>query len=407
MTFLSKKRILITGGTGHLGSALVHYLIQNLKMDPQNIFIFYLANTPAQSLRDIQGLKFIPGDIRRIEDVKRASEGMDYVFHMAGSTTFDPRQKASQWNINVEGTRNVLEVFKQSSSIQKICYTSTVNTLGVPNPLGSVGNLENSDPYTNRPRLHSFHSPEEILAFAELVHHKQLPDWEKKIGIGYFDSKLAAQELVLRYVREFGLNVVSVLPGTIFGPYDYLIGNGIYLLSIYHRQMPGVIKGGISAVHVTDAVEGHLLAMKSAEKGTCYIITGANEDNLFFKDMAAIIAEILQKQFPGKRIRPPSFVFTSRMANMAAFFSELYSKLFHLPCLLSREAVKAGSAPLFYTYENAAKDLGYQPKRTFYQAISEMVTYFRDENLFEAKGRYLDPAAKKAQKQRRSRFLSR
>jgi dihydroflavonol-4-reductase len=389
MTFLLGKKILVTGGTGHLGSALVHHLVQNLKVDPANIRIFYLANTPTQSVRDVHGLDLFPGNILRFEDVKRAAEGVEYIFHVAGSTSFDPRQKRLQWFINVEGTRNVLDVFRQSASIQKMCYTSTVNTLGVPNPVGSIGNFENSDPYKNEPRLHSFRSAEETLTFVDRVHRRQLSNWEKRIGIGYFDSKLAAQELVQHYGRKFGLNVVSVLPGTLFGPYDFLIGNGIYLLSIYRRQMPGVLKGGISAVHVMDVVEGQILSLEKGQKGARYIITGAKKDNLYLKDMAKIIAEVLRQQFPDKKIRIPSIVFPHWMANTVALFSELYAKLFHQPCLLSRAAVKAGSMPLFYTYEKAAQNLEYQPKRTFRQAVEEMAEYYRAENLFKAKGRYL------------------
>jgi hypothetical protein len=55
-------------------------------------FIFYLANTPTQSLRDISGLNLIPGNILEFENVKRATEGVDYIFHMAASKTFDPRK---------------------------------------------------------------------------------------------------------------------------------------------------------------------------------------------------------------------------------------------------------------------------------------------------------------------------
>ena len=390
--FFSGKKIIVTGGTGHLGSALVHHLVQNLKLDASNIRVFYLTNTQTHSLRDIHGLDFFPGNILRFEDVKRAAEGVEYIFHVAGSTSFDPRQKRLQWFINVEGTRNVLEVFRQSPSVQKMCYTSTVNTLGVPNPVGSIGNFESSDPYKNEPRLHSFRSAKEALTFVDQVHRRQLSDWEKRIGIGYFDSKLAAQELVQQYVREFGLNVVSVLPGTLFGPYDFLIGNGIYLLSIYRRKMPGVLKGGISAAHVMDVVEGHILALEAGQKGARYIITGVKEDNLYLKDMAKIIAEVLRQQFPDKKILTPSIVFPHWMANTVAFFSELYAKMFQQPCLLSRAAVKAGSMPLFYTHEKAARDLGYRPKSTFRQAVEEMAEYYRTENLFKSKGRYLDQA---------------
>jgi nucleoside-diphosphate-sugar epimerase len=390
MTFLRGKRILVTGGTGHLGSALIHYLVGGIGHDPSSIRVFYLAGTPVQSLRDIAGLDLFPGNVLDRRDVERVCDGVHYVFHMAGSTTFDPRQKRLQWLINVEGTRNVLEAVRRSPTIKRMCYTSTVNVLGVPNPAGSIGNFENSDPYTSRPQLHTFRSPEETLSFVERVHGGQRPGWEKRIRLGYFDSKLAAQELVQRYVHDYNLDVVSVLPGTSFGPYDALVGNGIYMLNIYRGRMPGILRGGISAAHVVDVAEGHLLAAASGRTGSRFIITGAAEDNLFLKDMAGTIAEVLRERYPKKRIRRPRLVVPSRLAYAIALVSEMVASITREPCLLSRAAVKAGSVPLFYSYEAAARDLGYQPKRTFRQAIEEMAVYYEKEGLFAAKGRQMD-----------------
>jgi len=390
MTFLTGKKILITGGTGHLGSALAHALVRRLELSPSDIRIFYLAGTPAESLRDLPGLDLFPGEILRPEDVHRACLGADYVFHLAGSTTFDPRLKRRQWDINVEGTHHVLEACRHSSSIKKMCYTSTVNVLGVPNPAGSIGNFENSDPYSSRPRLHAFRSPEETLAFIEHVRKKHASRWEKKIKIGYFDSKLAAQELVRHHVREFDLDVVSVCPGTSFGPYDYLIGNGIYLLLVYRGQIPGALRGGLSAAHVMDVAEGHLLAMEKGQRGGRYIITGRPEDNLSFKDLFRIMADVLRRQFPDKKIRTPRLVVPSWLAELGAIVSERSAKLSGRPALLNRAAVRAGSVPLYYTYETARRDLGYFPKRTVPQGIEDMVEYYRAENLFEERGRRVD-----------------
>ena len=69
--FFDKSRILVTGGTGHLGSALIHHLVQDLAVDPAAIRVFYLSGSTTRSLRDIPGLDYAPGNILNPDDVER------------------------------------------------------------------------------------------------------------------------------------------------------------------------------------------------------------------------------------------------------------------------------------------------------------------------------------------------
>ncbi len=385
------KKILILGGTGFLGSALAHYLVRDLGIAPGSIRVFYLAGTPTGSLRDLPGLDLFPGSILDRAAVAKAFQGAQLVFHLAASTSFDPGRKRDQWLVNVEGTRNVLEAARETPSFEKMCYTSSVNALGVPTPQGTIGTTATADPYMAMPRLHSFGSREEILTFIEDVRRDpSAPRWERSIGIGYFDSKLAAQELVQCSVTHAGLAVVSVMPGTSFGPHDFLIGNGTYLLTLYRNRMPGVLRGGFSTAHVRDIVEGHILAIEKGKPGSRYIITGRPEDNLHFREAMGIMARALRDRFPDRKIRTPRLVFPTPMASVVAWLSEKASAARRKPCLLSRAAVRAGSQPLFYSNEEAGRDLGYAPKRTFAEGVSEMIDYFQAEGLFESRGRSID-----------------
>jgi dihydroflavonol-4-reductase len=374
-------KILITGGTGHLGGALVHQLVRDRGLSPADLRIFYLLGTSIRGLEDIPGLDLRPGDILDFEAVRAACRGVDLVFHLAASTSFDPRQKSRQWQVNVEGTRNLLKAVRTVPSIRRICYTSTVNVLAAPSPPGSVGGIDDCDPYTRRDGLHSFRSSAEALALAEAARRGE-PGWERRIGIGYFDSKLAAQEIVSHYVEEHGMDVVSVLPGTLFGPYDALIGSGVFLLSVYRRKLPGVLRGGISTVHVLDAAEGHILALEKGARGGRYILTGPTGNNLHFRELAGIIADVLSHRFRGRRIRRRYPVIPESAALCAAWISEMNARLRGRPCLISRAVVRAGSHALFYSCENSARDLGYRPVRSFGQAVEDMADYYSRMGLF-------------------------
>ena len=391
MLQLQNKKILITGGTGHLGSALIHYLVKERAVQPQHIRVFYLKGSPIDSLSDIAGLDFLAGNVLNTEDVIAAMDGVQLVFHVIGSTTFDPRQKRLQWLVNVEGTRNVLEACLNAATFEKMCYTSTVNALGVPNPVGSIGDIANSSPYANFPRQHSFVNAQQTLDFIAEAKANPSTKWEEKIGIGYHDSKLAAQELVNDYFAKYQMNVVSLMPGTMFGPYDHLIGTGLYLLSIAKNKMPAVLRGsGMPLAHVMDVARGHALAMEKAVAGSQYILSGKKEENRYLLDMVSMIAEVLQEKFPEQKINKPKLEIPYSVAHTAAFFSEWSARLFNQPMLLSRDAVRAGANPLFYTSQKAEKELGYVPQFTFREAVSDMADYYKTYHLFEREGRWID-----------------
>jgi dihydroflavonol-4-reductase len=218
--------------------------------------------------------------------------------------------------------------------------------------------------------------------------------WVREIGIGYYDSKLAAQELVNDYIRRYDMNAVSVLPGTMFGAYDYLIGTGTYLISIYHGQMPATMRAGLPLTHVKDVAEGMVQAINKGPKGAKYILSGKPEDNRTLKDMTAIIAEKLQQHFPERRIKAPSLVIPYALVYIGAWFYERYAKLFGKTPILNTQTVSAGNHYWYFSHDNADKEIGYHPKRTFREAIKEMIAYYDKNKLFDVRERYIDRVQK-------------
>jgi nucleoside-diphosphate-sugar epimerase len=271
---MQTKKILVLGGTGHLGSNLIHHLVNDKGFTPENIRVFYRADTPTNALADIQGLNFFPGDVLNEADVVRAFEGMQIVFHLIGSTTFNPLIKKQQWQINVHGTKHILEAALYSSTFEKMCYVSTVNVLAPQLPVGTAAEIESCNPYTSPNKIHSFASAEQALQFISTTENKNGDSWVKAIDIGYYDSKLAAQELVNYYIQQHQLNVVSVLPGTMFGAYDYLIGSGVYITTTFTQGIPVALKTGFPLTHVLDVAEGMVQSIEHFQRGEHFILSG-------------------------------------------------------------------------------------------------------------------------------------
>jgi dihydroflavonol-4-reductase len=342
-------------------------------------------------LQDLPGVELAPGDLLDPHSAAAACRDRTLVFHTAGITSFDPRLKRIQWLINVEGTRNVLRAAARSGTVKRVCHTSTVNVLGCPDPPGSLGTVSACNPYASRPRVHSFASRQETLAFADAVRDGRAAGaWEHRIGIGYFDSKLAAQEIVDRAVRDDGIDVVSVLPGIFFGPRDTLVGPSLYILQVRANAVPAASRTGLPLAHVDDVARGRVLAMVNGRPGGRYIVSGRSEDNRYLADMLGIIAGVLQEREPLHPVRGRFPVMPGPVVRVAAFFTEALAVLRGTPCLLSRAAARAGSFPSFYSNEETEREIGYVPRRSFREAVEDAHEFMCGSGLLYRTEREID-----------------
>lgn len=139
---IKSKTILVTGGTGSFGNTVVSKL---LELEPKKIIIFSRDEKKQFDMRnkyDNPILKFIIGDIREIESINNAMQGVDYVFHAAAlkqvpSCEFFPMEAIKT---NVIGTQNVLSAAKYHK-VKRVVALSTdkavypINTLGLSKAL--------------------------------------------------------------------------------------------------------------------------------------------------------------------------------------------------------------------------------------------------------------------------------
>lgn len=235
-----KRRYIITGAAGHLGSTILRLLI-----DEKNCEIYALVHSPKQTLIRNENIRYVYGDVCRTETLlplfENAGAEEMIVIHTAGIISISPQLSPLMHAVNVDGTRNMLEVSKQKN-VSRFVYVSSVHA--IPEAEGGI-------------------DIEEIKHFsADLV-----------LG-GYAKTKAEASQLVMDYSAD-GLPAVVVHPSGIIGPYDDGKNHLVQLVRDYiDGRLPACVKGGYDFVDVRDVARGCLLAAERGRIGQSYILSG-------------------------------------------------------------------------------------------------------------------------------------
>jgi dihydroflavonol-4-reductase len=256
-------RVLVTGGAGFVGSGVVRALLA------RNCEVVALVE-PGGDTANLDGLTVdvASGDLRDQAAVDRAVSGCTVVFHVAALYRFWAPDPADFYDINVVGTRHVLESAR-AHGVDRVVYTSTVGTLG----LGAA----------------TTDAPVDERSFAHIDH---------LFGL-YKQSKYVAEHEVLRAAAE-GLPVVLVQPTTPGGPRDRgPTPTGRTVLEFLNGHIPGYVDTTLNIVDVEDVAAGHLLAAIRGQVGRSYILGG---ENVTLHDVLATLAAVTGLPTPTRRI---------------------------------------------------------------------------------------------------------
>ncbi len=120
-------KLLVTGGAGRLGRVL----IQSISSQGHNVIVFDLPIAPWEAVQDIPNIKIIRGDVTDPSHISRACQGIDGVIHLA--SLLPPKSEANEkltMKVNVEGTRNLIEVLKKRPG-PPLVFASSISTYGL------------------------------------------------------------------------------------------------------------------------------------------------------------------------------------------------------------------------------------------------------------------------------------
>jgi len=263
--------ILVTGGTGLVGSHLLFRLVEKghavkaiyrtekkLKL-VKHVFTYYSSN-PDKLFSKIDWVK---ADLNDIPALSKAFKGITHVYHCAALVSFEPDKYHLLRRTNIEGTANIVNLCI-TNTIKKLCYVSSI---------AAIGHGENED-----------------------VEVSEQTEWNAEADNNvYAITKYGAEIEVWRAIQE-GLDTVIVNPGVILGPGYWRYGSGS-LVRLIHKGLSYYTKGVTGYVDINDVVEAMLQLMEGAIKNERYILVS---ENVSFMDFASKTAKELQVDPPKK-----------------------------------------------------------------------------------------------------------
>ena len=196
-------KILVTGGTGRIGANLSVELLG--RGHEVRCLVYPGDASRADKLAGYERVEVVEGDLRDFDDVTRAVQGVDAIYHLAAAFggPFDNRQYL---NINGMGTLNILEAVRMDlPDLQRLVYACTE---AIYWRLGEMGRFF-EEPIT-----------EEMVS-----RYKQMP---------YFLTKWVGEELCMTYHRQYGIPATSMRFATVIEPGEFLNEDGLpvrFLLS--------------------------------------------------------------------------------------------------------------------------------------------------------------------------------
>lgn len=280
----------VTGATGFVGGQVARQLVA----DGHQVIALVRDPGKAKDLASL-GITLAQGDITNIASMRAPMTGVDGIFHIAGWYKIGVRDKSDGQKINIDGTRNVLNLMKELG-IPKGVYTST------------------------------------IAIFSD-THGQAMDETYRYTGphVSEYDrTKWVAHYEVAEPMIAAGLPLVIVQPGLVYGPGDAGPMHDTLTLYLQRRLPIAPQKVAYCWGHVDDMARGHLLAMDKGKLGESYIIAGPVCSLIDALALAEKITGV-----PAPRLHPSPAVLKVASAIMGPIGS-----LISLPPLYSSETLR-------------------------------------------------------------------
>jgi dihydroflavonol-4-reductase len=337
-------KLLVTGGTGFLGMALVPRLLAAGHQ-------VRVLGRSAGGQKALEGAEVVKGDLKDREAVRAALEGVQGVYHLAGLVSFDPKDGRRMYELHVDCTRELLRDCRERG-LERFVLASTSGAIAVSRE-------------------------ERILDESADYPIPVVGQWP------YYLSKIYEERLALEYCRKHGIPLVVLNPSLLMGPGDERLSSTWTVLKFLQRDLPAMPNGGISFVDVRDAADAFVAALTRGELYGRHLMGVNMSMQDFFSRLSRMTGVPT----------PPRLGLPRQASVLGARLLEKWAELRGVEPAVSAADVDIGEHFFYLDPSKAEAELGFRardPHETLHDTVQYLYTRMAPGSLPGIKGRLKD-----------------
>jgi len=326
------KRILVTGGTGFLGTQIVRQLVDSGARD-----LRVMASTVPGWMKE-SGVEPHEGSVMSRDDVASAVRNVSAIFHLAGRVSRDNDDAAAMNKVHVEGTRLLCEAAKEAG----------VKTIVLASSSGTIAVSEDDEVVDE-----TFPPPVEIFS-----------RW------AYYASKYYQERTALETFNGKGLKLVIMNPSLLLGPEDERLSSTKPVLDFLARKVPYCPGGGLSFVDARDAAPAFIAALERGEHQEKYLLGAAN---MTFADFFGRLERL-------SGVAAPMLKVPKRLAMSGSAMIESVFRNWGRTSPVASKEVEQAEYFWYFDSSKAKHALGFEP-RDPQETLHDTIAYLRQNFL--------------------------
>ena len=330
----TEKRILITGGTGFLGT---HIVRQFLDAGEKNLRV--MASRVPEWMKD-SGIEAFEGSVANREDAAAAVKNVSAIFHLAGKVSRDNNDAAAMNKIHVEGTRVLCEAAKETD----------VKTMLLASSSGTIAVSEDEQVVDE-----TYPQPVDIIS-----------RW------AYYASKYYQERTALENFDGAGRRLVIMNPSLLLGPDDERMSSTKPVLDFLAKKIPFMPSGGLNFVDARDAASAFISALDKGRHQEKYLLGAAN---MTFPEFFGKLSRL-------SGVSAPMLKLPKKLAMSGASLVDSVFRNWGKSSPIEPKEVEQAEYFWYFDSSKAVDELGFDPREP-QETLNDTVTYLKRNFLGE------------------------